>query len=397
MLIVAGCGRSEQAQTQNGAPRHSHSARPNEPTSDHSVPDDSSPPRAIDARSSSSYLRFDRGVIVDATGFAQPIAAASLFIPHGWRTEGGIVWGSQFMCTNGYNFEWSATAPDGSSGLAILPQMKWENNDYGAGASTPGCSSAPYTSVRDYAAALAANAWPGAQVIDYRDRPDILKELGAAGVQSTQMPMGENRTWTEAGEVQIRFEQKGRPMRGAVAAAVFFNVMTTDYSSIGGSPNGQTRLNALSAFANPAWFAYGPEDGFNPAIFEAIRRSIKLNPRWSSAIANHNTQIGRVAIEESRKRAAMISQNRSEIAQIQQQVWEDRQESADRRAREFGEAIKGVETYADADAPGGQVELSHNYDHAWRLNDGTYVLSDRSDFDPWRDLQLEGTKLEAAR
>ena len=47
------------------------------------------------------YYRFDRGVVVDATGFAQPMAAASLLIPHGWRMSGGVLWGQEFLCTNG--------------------------------------------------------------------------------------------------------------------------------------------------------------------------------------------------------------------------------------------------------------------------------------------------------
>ena len=32
------------------------------------------------------------------------------------------------------------------------------------------------------------------------------------------------------------------------------------------------------------------------------------------------------------------------------------------------------------------------YDHAWRLNDGTYVLSSDSNFEPWRDLGVEGKR-----
>jgi hypothetical protein len=80
---------------------------------------------------------------------------------------------------------------------------------------------------------------------------------------------------------------------------------------------------------------------------------------------------------------------------IRDRAWAASQESADRRAREFGELLRGVETYRDADAPGGQVELSHMYDHAWRMKDGTYVLTNDASFDPWRDLRVEGEKLKA--
>jgi len=43
------------------------------------------------------------------------------------------------------------------------------------------------------------------------------------------------------------------------------------------------------------------------------------------------------------------------------------------------------------------VELSGYYDHAWRLNDGTYVLSNDAGFDPWKDLGVQGQRLEATK
>ena len=337
-----------------------------------------------------NVMRFERGVIVDPMGFAQPMAVSSLFIPYGWRTQGGVFWGQQFMCTNGYNFEWSATAPDGSAGIMVLPQAKWENSSYGTASSSPGCQSAPYTTARAWIEALAAQTFPGASIIDYRDRPDLVAQVGAAP-QRQQMPMGESRSWTEAGEALIAFNGNGREMRGSVAAAVQFNLMITDMSSMGQQP-----MTAMTAFAHPAWAAYAPNGQFNFGFFEAIRRTLRPNQQWLAAISGHNNRIGQVAIEEGRKRAAMIAQSNEEIARIRQSVWDDRQRSADMRAREFGELMKGVESYKDANAPGGTVELSRT-DHAWRLNDGSYVLTDDPNFEPWRDLQLEGRRLEAVQ
>ena len=59
--------------------------------------------------------------------------------------------------------------------------------------------------------------------------------------------------------------------------------------------------------------------------------------------------------------------------------------------------LSGVQTFDDANAPGGQAQLSNLYSQAWRLNDGSYVLSNEAGFDPWRDLQVEGQKLELTR
>jgi hypothetical protein len=101
------------------------------------------------------------------------------------------------------------------------------------------------------------------------------------------------------------------------------------------------------------------------------------------------------ALEESRKRSEIIMRSNDEIARIRQEAWTTAQESADRRAREFGELLRGVETYRDVDAAGGEVELSNLYDNAWRLSDGSYVLTNDSSFEPGRDLGVDGRRLDA--
>jgi len=71
-----------------------------------------------------SVLRFEKAMIVDATGFEAPMAATTLFLPAGWKTQGGVLWGQQFACTNGYNFDWKAQSSErqqGASDRAVLP------------------------------------------------------------------------------------------------------------------------------------------------------------------------------------------------------------------------------------------------------------------------------------
>jgi len=336
-----------------------------------------------------NILRFEPAVVIDATGFDRPLAASTLFVPYGWRSEGGVLWGSNFLCTNGYVFNWAATSPDGSEQIAILPQERWENNNYGAAPSTPGCSSAPYSNVRQYLEGLAQRWRPGARALDFRPRNDIAAEFKSLN-QSTPTAMGEIRTWVEAGELLFAYQDRGREMRGVVAAATVFNLMRSS-NGMGGS------MDALTGATFPAWGATAPNGRLNLARIEAIRKTIRPGPEWSRRITNHNVQIGRVALEESRKRSEAVMRSNEEISRIRQEAWSSYQESADRRAREFGELMKGVETYTDANAPGGQVELSANYNHAWRLRDGSYVLTNDASFDPWRDLRLEGEQLGPVR
>lgn len=339
-----------------------------------------------------NVVRLTPQIILDATGFAQPMAAATIFVPHGWRTEGGVLWASDFMCTNGYNFMWSAYAPDQSMSIGITPQAGWETNSMGAAPTRPGCPLMAIQSVRHYLHVQVGSAFQDARVLDFRDRPDLLHEIGFQPSR-TSMPAGESRRWAEGGEILFAFSHHGRDMRGSMAAVVEFNRTASDYTQLMGNVPG-ARSEFVSGFAHPGWVATAPNGQFDFVFFEALRRSIRPNPQWSRAIAGHNAAIGQVALEESRKRARMIAETNDYIARLRQETWNAQQESADRRAREFGELMKGVETYRDASGPGGRTELSAHYSHAWRLNDGTYLLTNDAAFDPWRDLNLEGTKLE---
>ncbi|MFO1426533.1 MAG: hypothetical protein U1F11_06090 [Steroidobacteraceae bacterium] len=324
-------------------------------------------------------------VIVDATGFERPVAASTIFIPYGWRTQGGVYWGIEALCTNGYVFNWGAASPDGRIAVALLPQDKWETNNYGAPPSTPGCRNAPITSVRQYLEFVVQRLRPGAQILGFRQREDVLRELGPIN-NNTPTAIGFMRIWAEAGQMMFGYNDRGVDMRGTVTAAVIFNMSRSNA--------GMGNMDAISAYALPAWAAFAPNGWYNEGFFEGLRRSIRPDQWWQQRINGHNAAIGKVALEESAKRSQILTQSNEEIARIRQSAWNASQESADRRAQQFGELMRGVQTFDDANAPGGQVQLSANYSSAWRLNDGSYVLTNEAGFDPWRDLHLEGQRLE---
>jgi hypothetical protein len=74
-------------------------------------------------------------------------------------------------------------------------------------------------------------------------------------------------------------------------------------------------------------------------------------------------------------------------------TWQARNQSMDRTQRETIESIRGVETYNDPHY-GGTVQLSNQYQHAWQLRDGSYVLTDDVNFDPNRAFGVQGTLLQ---
>jgi hypothetical protein len=331
-------------------------------------------------------LRAQRVQIMDMNGFGEPLPALFVLVPSGWRAQGGVQWGQQFMCTNGYNFNWYAQSPDGAQTVAILPQQRWETNNYGGGVSNPGCGNAPITSVQQYLQQAIGGLRSGGRMLQFRPRPDLVRNVAYLN-QRTPTAMGEMRTWVEAGEALFAFQDQGRQMSGVMVATAVFSL-----SRMAGLNPGQT-MDALTGSAYPGFLATAPDGQLNARFAEAIRQSFVVNPAWQAAISGHNTRIARGAAEEVAKQGKIIAEYNDYVSLIRKEMAATRAKSDEDRQREFGELIRGTETYDDGRAPGGQVELSSMYNHAWRLNDGSYVLSDDASFDPWKDLGVAGEQL----
>jgi hypothetical protein len=340
----------------------------------------------LGATAQGSALRAQRVQIMDMNGFGEPLPALFVLVPSGWRAQGGVQWGQQFMCTNGYNFNWYAQSPDGAQTVAILPQQRWETNNYGGGVSNPGCGNAPITSVQQYLQQAIGGLRSGGRMLQFRPRPDLVRNVAYLN-QRTPTAMGEMRTWVEAGEALFAFQDQGRQMSGVMVATAVFSL-----SRMAGLNPGQT-MDALTGSAYPGFLATAPDGQLNARFAEAIRQSFVVNPAWQAAISGHNTRIARGAAEEVAKQGKIIAEYNDYVSLIRKEMAATRAKSDEDRQREFGELIRGTETYDDGRAPGGQVELSSMYNHAWRLNDGSYVLSDDASFDPWKDLGVAGEQL----
>jgi hypothetical protein len=76
-------------------------------------------------------------------------------------------------------------------------------------------------------------------------------------------------------------------------------------------------------------------------------------------------------------------------------AYKDRDLASDRMQRETIEAIRGVETYNDPVA-GHPVQFDHSYNHAYRVSDGTYLLTKDPNFNPG-SIGLEAQQLQVTQ
>lgn len=329
-------------------------------------------------------IRVQRADVMDRNGFEKPMVATTVLIPVGWKAQGGIVWNAQETCGAGYNVNFRADAPDGASALHFFPMQRWEWNQMGA-PSMPGCPMSQIGNVRQFLESTVQQARPGASVLEFNRRNDIEKQFAQLN-QTTPMPMGEMRSWVEAGELLIAYDEGGVKMNEIVVATVTFNlnIMNPSY----GMPGSEM----MSAASFPGFAMKAPEGKLDRRIAEMLRSSNRDNPQWTARINQHNAKITSINVQGARDRARITAQAGEEIRQIQRESWDNYNESFDRNARETSEMIRGVETYDDP-YHGGTVELDHTYDHAWQLNDGTYVLTDDASFNPYAVFGQDGQEL----
>lgn len=328
-----------------------------------------------------------RAQIIDSQGFGKPIVAATVLIPQGWRTRGGVQWNAQALCGTGYKVDWQASSPDGSTTAHYFPAEHWQWNNMGSTLPT-GCPTWKISNVRDYLQNLIQRSRPGARILDFRLRNDINKEYAKLN-QTTPMPGGEVRTWVESGEALVAFTQNGADMRESVAVVAVFSL---NRMSSPGMPTTEFFSGAtLSGYAMRA-----PNGRLDFKLAEMIRKSLKTNPEWLSRITKHNAKISSIKTKGALDRAKITAQYGEDIRRMQADSRRLQNESFDRNSRETSEMIRGVETYNDP-YHGDTVQLDNTYEHAYQLNDGSYVLTDNPDFNPYPIFGQDGQRLEVTQ
>ena len=339
-------------------------------------------------------LRVQRAEIIDRQGFEKPMVAYTMFVPAGWRSEGGVEYAQVNSCGPASRINWKATAPDGVGAIQFIPEEKWS----GASFQLPddGCVRARISAARPYLEWWVLRNRPGAKILDYRPRPDLAKPFEAIVQNSEGM-----RSWADAGEILLGFQHGGRPVREAISSAGFY--ILTQMPSL--NPGQSQEL--LQGMTAPGFAMRMPEGALDFTMIEALRQSVHSAPEWQARMNQSANERNRIAMESNRQmaetnrraaaeRSAIIAQTGREISDMQMGAWQSRNESMDRTQRERIEGIRGVETYTDPHY-GGTVQLSNQYQHAWQLKDGSYVLTDDVNFDPARDLGLQGQRLQPAQ
>jgi hypothetical protein len=345
-----------------------------------------------------SVDRLERVSIIDGSGFGQPMAAMTLEVPVGWLARGGVEWNRQLECTlNAYQLHWSAASADGLHEVSALPRLSWQLESAGLVPTNP-CPGAPFSDARQYLEHIARNARPGARVLSYRQRPDLVEQMRQGAAQQTS-PNGARMSW-DAGELLIGYALQGREMRESMVAAVSRSEMQ----------------GSVSMWAETGLALRAPDGQLDFALLERIRSSARYDKAWMEQVtawamdtmrryfanqaANiqqwHARRMSEINAAGMAARHQIRMETIADIGRINQQTVARRSAVDDRIHARNLDAIQEVQPWRDPDS-GRQIDLSIHYKHAWQLEDGRQFLTNDSQFEPGRDLGIRGRRLEPVR
>lgn len=334
---------------------------------------------------------------MDNQGFERPMPAATALIPLGWQTQGGVVWNIGGCIP--HTTRWSAAAPDGNYGITLLPSELWKWDNFAPGEGV--CPRAQFISIRQYLEDLVGRMHPGVRVIDYRNRDDLAQPFQQLN-KVVPMGNGEQRAWVEAGEILVGYiNQNGVDIREAVSAVGFFNLSRT--AMINGGV-----MESLVGVAMNGYAVHAPGGQLDFRMSGLLRKGVVPAPEWSARIAGSEAamakdttdtyrKISADAAEASAYRLAQSAQASCHVSDVGRAGRAFRAATNDEIQRKQNDVLAGVQTYVDPTGNTGEVKLTYNYKSAWRLDDGTYVLTDDLMFDPYKYTGQYGTQLKVKK
>ena len=331
-----------------------------------------------------AQVRMQTVEIVDPNGFEQPMVAATIEIPAGWRHSGGIRWQPQAACgADATQLHFTAQDQTGLFAVEIMPVAAWQATNLPVPQHSGGCPFLNITSPQQYLGHVVQRIRPGAAILDYRPRPDLIATPpmqipGAAGV--------EQRRITEGGEALIGYQIGAQAIREVlqVVTDVFVTRMPGVYP-------GEIR-EFLTGTTWGVFAMRAPDGALSFAAADAIRSSLKLNAAWQAKMQGHQSAITSANAKGARDRSEIVARTGREVNDMINKGWQERQAAQDRMHERTIRGIRGTELFATPQ--GGNVELPGILNRAWQTPAGNYITTDDSTFDPNRNLGIGATEMQ---
>lgn len=313
--------------------------------------------------------------------------AYRFLLPDDWAVAGpGVAWNVGFR-SGGVSADLQVSDPAVARGFAFIPYLP----RYWTEPALPGF---PEGSVYGILGAIATHPL---SAIDYLTRIAIPDNFPANTtiIGSQQLPelaqgvaVGNGLEAVDAARTRITYNNGAADVEAHVYAWIRYDTLpggTTLWSPVG-SPAG---LYAV-------WAPTGTLDDEAPLLNTLALSSI-LNPEWIQYVnlVEELRVTGNARVQEQMNQLIVtLRETNDAIFDFTTEGYRQRQEANDRIYQNYGEAIRGTETYAD---PGvGDIELPGGFGEVWATGTGDYILSNDPLFDPNLNGALNWDRIEAS-
>ena len=325
--------------------------------------------------------------ITDASGFPEPLTAATAEIPASWRTHGGVVWNPGTDCVNNkVRFEWRARSRDDLQGFEIMPGYSWQVR--GTQIKMNPCPAQTFRSTREFLEAVVQQRRAGARVLQYRDRPDLAE---ARAAQAGPKANPQVRSRIDAGQVLIAYQSGGVEFREVLGTSVDFSEVQGNIMGGAGmvfahrAPNGQLDMAFGERMVNSFRFDKPWAERMVSTLTSAEKR---FSSGQSRAIAQwHAREMARINAEGAADRAAIRAAANRDVARIHADTHANTEATNDRIHRRTLEGVGEYNTYQDG---GTQVRSSiHGGERVLRTPNGGYTSTNDPYFNPAGSRELQ--------
>lgn len=358
--------------------------------------------RPTSPRARSGIMRMRLVKIMDAQGWGQPVEVARLLVPSDWQVEGGVTWaqGMTRCPQNIVQARWRARSPDGLSGFEILPQYSWVWSDdqmsqqtmQQSAAGNMACDANPLMTPPDFLSRMVLpRVRTGARVV----AAESLHGLAQAEQQKmkgTYGPMVQQGLLrgvrAEAGRVRAQYQLGNQPVEEWMSATIA--TIAAPSANTAALMNGNMAMTAnnfqvMAYNVIGTWAPRGQLDQ-NAKLFATMLASLRGNPQYTAAVGAWLRNIANIQRQGAMDRQRIWREAQDYISNSIQQTYRENQVVQDRMAEQFGQTIRGVETYIDPRS-NEKVELVGGYTTAWSNGKGEYILSDSPNFNPATELK----------
>jgi hypothetical protein len=349
-------------------------------------------------------VSFKTVAILDRNLNNSPVKALEVSLPTQWQSSGGIFWDGMTLCpAEKMKIDWQGIS-DRAERVQMLSTEAWQANSTGASNPMGGSLNLPLTTIKEYLESFVCRHRPNSRILGYSDRSDLIADLQYLNRSNSQYG-NEFKSWIQAGQILICYDERGCTFEEIIMAVGMFQTFKSVYPGI--------ILKSLSGSTNPGFAMRAPVGKLNLSLAETIRQSVRIDANWQMAVVELNRQINQVnqnaseqvmqinhqtarsGIDEILKRHQTWQKTNNYLQDLNTNNYQQRQAARDQTHHQSIQTIRGVATYYDPYL-NKDVELPNTYNTAWRLKDlnGTHYMTDDPSFDPYRNLGVDGYRLQ---